>query len=54
MLKLTLYFVLLFVGLVLVGTMKPESLSFMPLGGTILVMLPITWTYIATRSEVGF
>ncbi len=24
------------------------------LGGTILVMLPITWTYIATRREVGY
>lgn len=106
MLKLTLYFALLFGGLAVVGTAKPELLSFMPLGGTdaidiasiefdaesltgqfslqsgetaadqspptagqiarvvlflglslggtILVMLPITWTYIATRSEVGF
>jgi hypothetical protein len=24
------------------------------LGGTILVMLPITWTYIATRREIGY
>ena len=24
------------------------------LGGTVLVMLPITWTYIATRREMGF
>ena len=24
------------------------------LGGTILVMLPITWTYIATKREIGF
>ncbi len=24
------------------------------LGGTILVMLPITWTYIATKREIGY
>jgi len=107
MLKLALYFVLLFGGMSAVGVMKPELLAFMPfggtdaievagldldqesladladrsapepedtvsraptarqiglvtlflafsLGGTILVMLPITWTYIATKREIGY
>ena len=105
LLKLTLYFMLLFGITVVVALIKPDLLSLMPLGGndaievaginvgasadfesqlnpssqrperqtpmphqigliaaflavslgaTILVMLPVTWTYIATKSEVGF
>ena len=105
LLKLTLYFVLLFSSTVAVGLVKPDLLSLMPLGGndaievaginvgamadfdsqlnpssqrperpkptphqigiiasflavslgaTILVMLPVSWTYIATKREVGF
>ena len=107
MIKLTVYFVLLFGGVFTVGLVTPEVLTLMPiggtdameiagidladesldsltggsapaqettniqdvsarqvglvalylafsLGGTILVMLPITWTYIATRREIGY
>jgi hypothetical protein len=104
MLKLAVYFTLMFGGLVLVSAVKPELMSFMPFGGTdaieiasfdfgnetltgvfslqealtevptltvsaigrvalflsltlcgtILVMLPITWTYIATKREMGY
>lgn len=107
MLKLTLYFLLLFGSIFVVGAVEPELLSLMPLGGTdaievagiearensptdlaeqikpardatnkpaptphqiglvalflafslggtILVMLPITWTYIATKREIGY
>lgn len=107
MLNLTVYFVLLFSGVLAVGLMKPEFLSVMPfggtdaieiagsqfdqeslidrtgrltplegaaieqaptarqvglaglflafsLGGTILVMVPITWTYTATKREIGY
>jgi hypothetical protein len=104
LLKLTVYFVLLFGVVILVGVVKSEWLSVLPiggtdameisrvnfdevtvsgrfssieaeahdkpptarqirlavlflgfgLGGTILVMLPITWTYIATRREMGY
>lgn len=103
-LKLTAYFILLFGSVVAIGTLKPDLLSVMPvggtdaldvvgfefegtsladefagrsqtatheaptarqvglasvflslsLGGTILVMLPIAWTYIATRGESGY
>ncbi len=107
MIKLTVYFVLLFGSAFTVGIMSPDVLALMPiggtdameiagidfeddslngltggsasaqkttdiqdvsarqvglvalylaftLGGTILVMLPITWTYIATRREIGY
>ena len=107
MIKLTVYFVLLFGGVFAVGLVNPDILTLMPiggtdaleiagidfedesldgltggsapsqettdiqdvsarqvglvalylaftLGGTILVMLPITWTYIATRREIGY
>ncbi len=107
MIKLTVYFVLLFGGVFAVGLVNPDILTLMPiggtdaleiagidfedesqdgltggsapaqettdvqdvsarqvglvavylaftLGGTIVVMLPITWTYIATRRENGF
>jgi hypothetical protein len=104
LLKLTVYFVLLFGVVTLVGVVKSEWLSVLPiggtdameisrvnfdevtvsgrfssidaeannkpptareirlavlflafgLGGTILIMLPITWTYIATRREMGY
>ena len=104
MLRLTVYFLILFGSVLAVGTMKPELLSVMPLGGTtafeaaqievseqitvdqlsrpgtaavepfptprqivtvvlflalsligtLLVMLPITWTYVATRREIRF
>jgi len=107
MIKLTVYFVLLFGGVFTVALVNPNVLTLMPiggtdaleiaginfkdetldaltrgsapehettdiqdvsarqvglvalylaftLGGTILVMLPITWTYIATRRETGF
>ncbi len=107
MIKLTVYFALLFGGVFAVGLMSPHVLTLMPiggtdameiagidfedesldgliggsapaqettdiqdvsarqvglvalylafsLGGTILVMLPITWTYIATRTEIGY
>jgi len=107
MIKLTVYFVLLFGSAFTVGIVSPDVLALMPiggtdameiagidfeddslngltggsasaqkttdiqdvsarqvglvalylaftLGGTILVMLPITWTYIATRREIGY
>ena len=107
MIKLTVYFVLLFGGVFAVGLVNPDVLTLMPiggtdameiaginfkdeslndlvggsapaqettgiqdvsarqvglvalylafsLGGTVLVMLPITWTYIATRTEIGY
>ena len=107
MIKLAVYFVLLFGGVFTVGLVSPDVLTLMPiggtdameiagidfadksldgltgdstptqettgiqdvtarqvglvtlylafsLGGTILVMLPITWTYIATRREIGY
>jgi len=104
MLRLTVYFLFLFGSVLAVGTMRPELLSVMPMGGktafkaaqidvdeqtiadqlslsnnatveplptpnqianivlflalslvgTLLVMLPITWTYVATRREIGF
>lgn len=103
MLRLGVYFLILFGGLLTLGLTKPEWLSVMPLGGTdaieiaglglienslvglsapaeevvaqvptasqiglvalyltfslggtILVMLPITWTYIATKREIGY
>jgi len=107
MIKLTVYFVLLFGSVFAVGLVNPDVLTLMPiggtdameiaeidfedesldgltggsapaqettdiqdvsarqvglvalylafsLGGTILVMLPITWTYIATRREIGY
>jgi hypothetical protein len=104
MLKLAVYFTLMFGALVAVSAMKPELVAFMPfggtdaieiasfefdketlagqfslqeapterpaltvpaigrvalflaltLGGTVLVMLPITWTYIATKREIGY
>jgi len=107
MIKLTVYFALLFGGIFAVGGLNPDALTLMPiggtdameiaeidfedepldsltgdaepaqettdiqdvsarqvglvalylafsLGGTILVMLPITWTYIATRREIGY
>ena len=107
MIKLTVYFALLFGGVFAVGLVNPDILTLMPiggtdaleiagidfedesldgltggsapaqettdiqdvsarqvglvavylaftLGGTIVVMLPITWTYIATRREIGF
>jgi hypothetical protein len=104
LLQLTAYFLLLFGSVIWIGITKPDSLSFMPLGGanalqvagieigeqtsagkfslqsnasvsneptmrqiglmvvflalslggTLLVMLPITWTYTATRRETGF
>ena len=89
MLRLGVYFLLLFGGILTLGLTKPEWLSVMPLGGsdaieiaglglienslvsasqiglitlflafslggTILVMLPITWTYIATKREIGY
>lgn len=103
MLRLGVYFLILFGGILTLGLTKPEWLSVMPLGGTdaieiaglglienslvglsapaeevvaqvptasqiglvalyltfslggtILVMLPITWTYIATKREIGY
>ncbi len=107
MIKLTVYFTLLFGGAFAVGLVSPQILTLLPiggtdameiagidfedeslegliggsepaqettdiqevsarqvglvamylafsLGGTILVMLPITWTYIATRREIGY
>ncbi len=107
MIKLTIYFVLLFGGVFTLGLVSPNVLTLMPiggtdameiagidfedeslnvltggsapeqettdiqdvsarqvglvalylafsLGGTILVMLPITWTYIATKREIGY
>ena len=89
MLRLGVYFLLLFGGILTLGLSKPEWLSVLPLGGTdaieiaglglienslvsasqiglialflafslggtILVMLPITWTYIATKREIGY
>jgi len=104
MMNLAVYFVLLFGSVFAVGTMKPELLSVMPVGGrdameiagivlnedpltglfsareeaaagqgptarqvglvslflglslvgTMLIMLPITWTYAATKREIGY
>ena len=107
MIKLTVYFVMLFGGVYAAGLISPDFLTLLPiggsdaleiagidftdeslegltgdseptkesteiqdvtagqvglialylalsLGGTILVMLPITWTYIATKREIGY